>query len=110
MVHCVILMTLKSSRNITIISVFFYSNNSYLEFTRLYFTNTRYILNTLFLIAPYRANAEISRVQNAAKTELAGLQAALKREKTKNSSLQQSLDQKVSDGSHNRRGFKGMFI
>lgn len=61
-----------------------------------------------YLISPYRANAEISRVQNAAKTELAGLQAALKREKTKNSSLQQSLDQKVSDDSHshNRKGFE----
>lgn len=41
-------------------------------------------------------------MQNAAKTELAGLQAALKREKTKNSSLQQSLDQKVSVPNHSQ--------
>ncbi|XP_028403223.1 transforming acidic coiled-coil-containing protein 3-like [Dendronephthya gigantea] len=43
------------------------------------------------------ANVEINRVQTTFKTELAGLQAAFKREKTKVSSLQQTLDQKINE-------------
>ncbi|CAB4009892.1 transforming acidic coiled-coil-containing 1-like [Paramuricea clavata] len=43
------------------------------------------------------ANVEINRVQTSYKAELAGFQAALKREKTKTSSLQQNLDQKTNE-------------
>ncbi|XP_046850035.1 transforming acidic coiled-coil-containing protein 3-like [Xenia sp. Carnegie-2017] len=43
------------------------------------------------------ANVEINRVQTTFNKEVACLQAALKREKTKISSLQQNLDQKTSE-------------
>ena len=43
------------------------------------------------------ASAEINRVQATCKSEIAGLQAAFKLEKAKNTSLQQSLEQKIAE-------------